>query len=654
MIMKKISRISSLLAGAILLFGCDGKEPQPADGPETADFTLEVSEITSTSCSFTVTPAKDDMTYVAMLVDKEEFDSFEDEYAYQDNDLEWFERKATEEGITLQEWLEDFLHKGTFEGEEKGLMPGVSYYLYAYGLTEDGYFTTGVTKVSFTTPEVEKKDMTFDLTVSEIGMTSAKVSVKASDSKGVFFVNVFTMEQYQEWGGDETAFANHAGALVDYYVQLGQTVDAMVTNLGCVGEKEIVFEGLTAGTEYMAYAVGIDDRFFVNTEAETFTFTTDEAKKSSNTFSIDIQETTFCSAKGTVTPSNEDPYVCLIQAKSQFENYESDDDIMYEIVSTYQKWEALDEILYAGETVDLESISFLSPSTEYVIFCFGWDGAPTTELTKVEFTTKAAGGNPMGQDLTFYLSDIMHNKVTVMISPRLGLHYFFDYMPVAVLEEYTASEGSEDEAICRFLDERIDYGAEFFTCTRAEYLEEIGAALGKKEWTFTGLEQDTEYIIAAATVDIATGEIVVRSPFRSEKFKTSILIESNASIEFVIDKYYDGTELAALDPTQFSKCKGMVMVPYTIVPNEEAAHWRTTFAYGEYASWAGRDDILFELDYKSDKDKRQGYAVVHYDQIVSFIGIAEDANGYTGPFALHEFKAVEGGASPAQEFIDSL
>jgi hypothetical protein len=46
--------------------------------------------------------------------------------------------------------------------------------------------------------------------------------------------------------------------------------------------------------------------------------------------------------------------------------------------------------------------------------------------------------------------------------------------------------------------------------------------------------------------------------------------------------------------------------------------------------------------------------VVHYDQIVSFLGIAEDAEGHTGPFVIHEFKAVKGGASPAQEFIDSL
>ena len=203
-------------------------------------------------------------------------------------------------------------------------------------------------------------------------------------------------------------------------------------------------------------------------------------------------------------------------------------------------------------------------------------------------------------------------------------------------------------------DERIDYGADFFSCTRKEYLEDMGAAIGKEKWTFTDLEEDTEYLIVAATVNMMTGKIAVRKPFKSEVFRTTVLIESNAGIEFVIDKYYDGTELAELDPVQFSKCKGMVMVPYKIVPNADAVHWRTTFTYGEFASWAERDDILFELDYKCDEDKTQGFAVVKYDQTVSFIGIAVNDEGYTGPFALYEFTAKKGGASPAQEFIDSL
>ena len=649
----------SVLVGALMLWGCDRSQPEGPDGPggtpgQETDFELAVSQITSTSCHFSVQPKDKDMTYVVMLVEKSEFDAFEDEYKYQDNDLEWFERKAMEEEKSIEEWLEGFLHKGDFEGDEAGLMPGSAYYLYAYGLTTEGYFTTGVTKKEFSTPEIEQSDVTFRIEVTEIGLTQAKVNVAASDENSIFFMNVFTPEQYQEWGGDESAYSNHAAALVDYYIKMGQTLEAMVANLGSVGKASVVFDGLTAGTEYMAYVIGIDENFFVNTNATVVTFTTKEAVQSSNTFTVDITGTTYCAVLGTVTPSNGDPFICSIQQKERLAEYESDTDIMYDIVATYEKWESLDEALYAGETVNLESISSLTAETEYEVLCFGWDGAPTTSLTRVPFTTAAAGGNPRDQELSFTLEDIIHNKATVHIIPKLGLHYFYDCMPVSLLDEYIAADGSEDEAVCRFLDERIDWGAEFFASTRLEYLEDIGAAIGKQKWTFSGLEEDTEYLVVAATVNMTTGMIAPRKAFKSDVFRTTVLIESDAAITFTIDKYYDGTELAELDPVQFSKCKGMVMVPYTITPNASAVHWRTVFTYGEFLSWAERDDVLVELDYKSDQDRTSGFAVVHYDQIVSFLGMAENAEGYTGPFTIYEFKAEKGKTFPAQEFIDSL
>lgn len=117
--------------GAMVFWACDKPQPEGPVQPEgpDADFVLSVSDVTSVSCHFSVIPADDQMSYVVMLVEKSEFDEFEDEYKYQDSDLEWFRRKAEEEGKNLSEWLEDFLHKGSFENDERGLMPGQSYYL---------------------------------------------------------------------------------------------------------------------------------------------------------------------------------------------------------------------------------------------------------------------------------------------------------------------------------------------------------------------------------------------------------------------------------------------------------------------------------------------------------------------------------------------
>lgn len=647
---------NSIVAVFLLLSACDKPEPEVPEEPVVPDyeFLLDVSDVTSTSCRFSVTPADEAMTYVVMLVDKASYDEYENEFKYQDSDLEWFERKAMEEGLTLEDWLAGFLKKGKFEGEESGLMPGENYYLYAYGLDYQGYFTTGVTKVEFSTPEIPMTDVSFTIEVKDIGLTSAKVDVTPSDDKARYFVNVFSMEEYQQWGGNDDAFAAQAAALVDYYIMMGKTLKEIVANLGSIGHTAIPFDDLTDNTEYIAYAIGIDDNFFVNSLPYVVRFKTSEVKVSDNTFAIDITGTTFCSVSGTVTPSNDDPFVCAIQPKAQVDLYESETDLMYEVVATYDKWDTLDEILYVGETVDLEAISSLEPSMDYVVLCFGWEGAPTTPIFKAEFTTDKAGGRPQQQELKFSFTDIQHNKFTVHITPKVGLHYFYECISVGELERRVAAAGTRDEAICTFLDEKIDYGAEFFGCTRAEYLADMGAAIGKDTWTFTGLEEDTEYVVVAASVNMNTGRLALRKGFCSEAVRTGVLIESDAEIAFSIDKYYDGSELAALDPVQFGKCEGMVLVPYQVIPNGTAAHWRTTFAYGEFRSWAERDDVLLELDYKCDEDKTQGYAVVHYDQIVSFLGIAVNDEGYTGPFTIYEFKAERGGASPAREFMDQI
>lgn len=650
--MKRISNLLSLIF-VLAIVSCERPASVVPDEPQ-ADFMLEVSDVTSTSCHFSVKPSDKEMSYVVMLVEKSEFDAFENEYAYQDNDLEWFNTKALEEGKSLKEWLEGFLHKGDFEADEAGLMPENEYYLYAYGLSYEGYFTTGVTKVEFSTPEIPMTDVSFAIEVKDIGLTSAKVDVTPSDGKARYFVNVFSMEEYQQWGGNDDAFAAQAAALVDYYIMMGKTLKEIVANLGSIGNTVIPFNDLTDNTEYIAYAIGIDDNFFVNSLPSAVRFKTSEVKVSDNTFAINITGTTFCSVSGTVTPSNDDPFVCAIQPKAQVDLYESEADLMYEVVATYDKWDALDEILYVGETVDLEAISSLEPSMDYVVLCFGWEGAPTTPLFKAEFTTDNAGGRPQEQELSFAISDIQHNKFTVHITPKVGLYYFYECISTGELERRVAAAGTRDEAICTFLDEKIDYGAEFFGCTRAEYLADMGAAIGKDTWTFTGLEEDTEYVVVAASVNMTTGRISLRKGFCSEAVRTGVLIESDAEVAFSIDNYYDGSELAALDPVQFGKCEGMVLVPYQVIPNGTAAHWRTTFAYGGFLSWAERDDVLLELDYKCDEDKTQGYAVVHYDQIVSFLGIAVNEEGYTGPFTIYEFKAVKGGASPAKEFVGSL
>ena len=102
--MKKMLYMAGLIVASLLLWACDRPQPEPV-GPEdpNTDFVLEVSDVTATSCHFSVEPKDESMSYVVMLVDKADFDAFEDEYKYQDSDLEWFRNKALEEEKDLTE-----------------------------------------------------------------------------------------------------------------------------------------------------------------------------------------------------------------------------------------------------------------------------------------------------------------------------------------------------------------------------------------------------------------------------------------------------------------------------------------------------------------------------------------------------------------------
>ena len=80
--MKGILKTVTLMLAALLLWGCDKPQKEEPDVPQeqVADFVLAVSDVTAVSCHFSVTPKDEQMPYVVMLVEKSDFDSFEDEY----------------------------------------------------------------------------------------------------------------------------------------------------------------------------------------------------------------------------------------------------------------------------------------------------------------------------------------------------------------------------------------------------------------------------------------------------------------------------------------------------------------------------------------------------------------------------------------------
>lgn len=661
--MKKILFNGLLLLLATVFVGCKETPevpPTPIDPVDKPDFVIEVKNITDTSVEFTITPEDEEMTYIAMMTTKEYFDEFEDDDAYIMDDLMWLDDAAYDAGVELSEYLEGVLKKGAIGDTQDMLDPETEYIVYAFGLSNNGIVTTSLYKQTFTTLSTELTELNFEIEVTDIGYDTATITVTPDNDKAFYFVNVFSLEDYQNYGGDESAFAAHINKLRNYYYGLGATADQMVANLGYVGAKSLSVEDLRAGTKYMAYAIGIDERFVANSVATVVEFETVAAQTSDLTFEVELTNIEYDHIEGSVTPSNnDDTYICSVQYASALEWSESEEAFVESIVDDITAWGNIEGSLRKG-VMSLDGISGLQSETDYIIVCFGYDGAPTTAPHITHFTTPAAAGNPEDLVVTFEVSDITHNSVYVTTTPSVGAYYFTFYTEAENFDLLVDEYGTTDACVAYHANSEIDYGAEWFECSRAEYLYDLGASLGKEKNFYNQLEPATEYVAYAIAVDMETGELASEKGFVSEPFRTLDKVVSDAAVTIEFGNYYDGSALAELDPARFLNCKGYAVLPYTVKPNDSAVAWYTGFYDGDFTEWGCTDDDIYaELitygwewgsEYVSE-NRESGVAVLSYDTPYTFLGIAKDSTDSYGLGFIDVITPTPDGVSPAEEFI---
>lgn len=646
---------------ALTLSGCTPEEPKQPE--ENAAFELKINSVTKTSVDFSITPDDASLTYIAMIIDKAYFDNFESDDAYVNDDLAWFEESALNEGVTLEEWLSERLMVGNKNATEEGLTPDTEYYLYAYHINSYGEVISDLEKVLFSTEGYTMQQGDFEVSVGKITYETATISVIPGDSSMPYFVNVMSKDDYEYFGGDQRAFVRHLEALRAYYIGFDQTPAAMIANLCFKGPSSLPVDELTAGKSYYAYALGVDEEFFALTEATVMEFTTASPTASSLTFRADIQEVQYDRVIGSIIPSNNDSYVCSIQLAEALTWFEKEEQLVRAITDDLEwRYGSVEAALHCGPT-DLSRLVGLTPETDYVIICFGWNGAINTEMFTHKFTTAKAAGNPEEFEVDFEVIRLGYNDMSVRAIPSVGCYYFFSLIESRVLEDYTATMGDKNAAIIAFANEEIDFGAEYFECSRAEYLTDLGAYIGQSDVYFNQLTPNTEYVLYAVAVDLSSGEITSSKASFSAPIRTQEKIVGSARVDFNISKYYDGSELAALDETLFGSCRGKAVVPYEVLPSQSAVEWYTMFSSGDYTEWDCSDEdiyvqlVTFGYECGSEDvslNSRGGVAVLPYDEVYTFLGIAKDTEGNFGAGTLYIFSASQSGTSPAEEFIATL
>ena len=165
--------------------------------------------------------------------------------------------------------------------------------------------------------------------------------------------------------------------------------------------------------------------------------------------------------------------------------------------------------------------------------------------------------------------------------------------------------------------------------------------------TATGLVPSTEYelLVFGAQAGAPTTEL------SRLKFTTAEVVYADLDFSLSIDKYYNGSELAALN-SNYEGFEGTAIVPITANVDEAAVAFyfnamnALDFPYYEY------ETIIEGLVADGAVEETTSYYAFEFDTAYTFFGVAEDADGnFTEVWSSKDTTFKVDGCSPAEEFF---
>lgn len=325
-------------------------------------FTLGYDNLSISSVTADCMPSDLNATYVLRIVEKAEFESFQNDTEFIKNDISTFKASGN---------IEDHLLKGETADKEFTISKtNTEYYLIAYGLNADETITSdGITKTGFTSPEKPEVSITWD-DETMIGAEGGDYEIEYTISNPVDGQKL-EAESDVQW----ISITEVTGNAIRFTVSANDSEPGSEPRTGTITTSYEGAEGCPVAT--------------VKQESE---------KKAQLTFDISVVTLTPSSVTFNLTPSdNEATYVLYTMTKSDYESYASEADIIADDIKrfTAEDWwgepGTIEENLLKGaQTEYYEYLNYAE--TDYYIIAYGLDadGTVTTDaMTKYEFRTPA-------------------------------------------------------------------------------------------------------------------------------------------------------------------------------------------------------------------------------------------------------------------------
>lgn len=625
--------------------GAEEQKITVGQDPWKAPVTLTIHETDATSVTFTVETASEDFTWIGQIVGKEWFESYEGEQDVFEADLAYFSSEASSYGVSLKEYLAGIMIKGTKENlKYKGLDPLSDYVLYVYGISPEGERTTSLYTVPFKTAEPYEGPITFTFDVKEKDAVM-DVTVTPSHDGVDYYWNMTTPEALEEYGstvqeGVENWLESKIGELLEYgdYADRAEFFEFNTTKNKSVS----TFEGIVH-TDYIFFAFKWDEDCKVQGNIEYMEYTTGDVTPSSNQVTVTISNITQSSFHVETTTTNDDPYFLLAEPVSEMANVNlgNEDEVFhyfYDWLGTFYIWNYISNGNMGGDFKELK------PDTEYYVVTFGYMSGALTTSIQIQTVKTLPSCDPKDCGFEFRISNIKTTSAEVEIIPSdKGHYYYWDVFPA----EFTANMAKNqirEKFNKDFYGDMWEFGNTLSISDDSGYLKY--------------LTPDTEYKIGAIIIDRNADDLEFLGYVQfSDTFTTPEAKISETTVTCGFHEFYDGDEIAQLEPEKFGGMAGYPLIPLRInIDGEYAEYYYTIYDYIE-----GLDDPekypdamlydqLTEVGWSLSKSQ---YFRGKWDTPLMIAAMAIDLNGNYTTVYRQKFTLSKDKAAPAINFINN-